>query len=137
MKIKYILFQFLALAVTLFAVQQLVGGFAISKAFSFAFMFWVIFLSTALAAPKVRAFFLLPSGVFFNAVIHTLLIGVVFWLCSAVIGGVSIVPVKFLTIEFLGILIKGTTLGSFGTITVVSIFIGTLYQLIIWLQSEK
>jgi hypothetical protein len=137
MKIKYICFQLLALALTLYTVKSQIGGLTISKSFSLAFMFWVLFGATAFLAPKLRTFFLLSNSLLFNVIAHSLLIGLVFWLCSMYIGGIVLVPIKFLTVEFSGILIKGTTLGSFGTITVVSVFIGTLYQVLIWLQGEK
>jgi hypothetical protein len=137
MKIKFLLFEFVLLWVTTLMVRELVGGFTIASSFSYAAMFWLLLWVTTFVAPKIRIFLLLPNMYIFNAIIHVVLIWGVYWLCTTLIGGVTVSPVKFLTVEILGIAIKGTTLGSFGTITVVSLLIGTIYQLLIWLQSDK
>ena len=137
MKIKQLLFHFFLGIVILFAVKEYIGGFELSKVFSFALVFILLYSVTSWLAIKVRVFFLLPRIIFLDILFQTLFIGVVMWICNSYIGGITLAPVKFSVISLLGLTVTRKSLGEFGTIGVVSLVIAVVYQGLIWLNSDK
>ena len=137
MKIKQLLFHFFLGIVILFAVKEYIGGFELSKVFSFALVFILLYSVTSWLAIKVRVFFLLPRIIFLDILFQTLFIGVVMWICNSYIGGITLAPVKFSVISLLGLTVTRKSLGEFGTIGVVSFVIAVVYQGLIWLNSDK
>lgn len=134
---KPVFFQIFLGIVTLFTILSIVGGVVISQTFSFAFIFWGLFVVVLLATRQVRKFFLLPDNYFADALIHAVLVFIVLWLCNSFLGGVTIHSLLFPSFTVSGVKVIGTTLGTFGTIGVVSVLFGLLYQGLIWLNDGK
>lgn len=137
MNLKYIGFTFLSTYLSFMVVQYMLGGFTLTKTASFVIVFWLLAWVIAVGAEKIRIFFLLPSILGIKILVHALLMWGGFWFMDSFIGGITIVPIQILSTEILGISVNATTLGSFGTIAVVSVAGATVYQTLIWLQKEK
>jgi len=137
MKIKQVFAQLLTALVVLLAAKAVVGGFVFSSAISYVGMFLALYLSSEWFATKIRIFFLLPSLLLIPILIHSAIIAGVFYLANSIFGGITIVPTnpQFITAipDFLPI----QQLGEFGTIVMVSLWCGTVYQLINWLYLDK
>ncbi len=137
MKIKQAFAKILIGLVVFFAIQNLIGGFELSKSISYVLVFLALFLATEWLTVRIRIFFLIPPLLPMLILIHTLLLFALFYLGDSVIAGVSVTKLHPGFILFLGKPKVLQTLGEFGTIGVVSLCMGIVYQVINWLSSEK
>jgi hypothetical protein len=137
MRFKLLLFQGVVAIVSLLSVKYFINGFTFSTAPSYLFMFWTLYIAGTVLAVKVRTFFLLPQVYYLDAAVTAIVIAGVFWVCSNIIGGVTFHPTTVQAFSFLGISVKATAFGTFGTIGLVAVLSGALYQVIILLEREK
>lgn len=137
MKIKQIIFQLSLSALLLALVSKYTGGIVFANSLTYVTMFMLFYWAATLAAAKVRSFFLLPSGIFFEVIVHIGLLMIAFYLSHSLFGGITIKAVNFPSFIFFGGKVIGTSLGLFGTIAVLSAQIGLAYQSLIWLNIEK
>lgn len=137
MKIKQLIFQIFLSLLVLYFVAQYTSSITISQTFSFAIIFYLLYVAVALATQRFVTFFLLPKGFPFAALIQSVLLFVVIYLCTSFLGGVAIHFMAFPSFGFLGVKVIGTSLGLFGTIAVDAVLIGIVYQLLIWLNEQK
>lgn len=137
MKIKQIIFQLLLSFLLLAIVSKFTGGILFANSITYIAMFLCFYGAATLASSRIRSFFLLPSGPVFDALIHVVILMVVFYLSHSLLGGITIKAVNFPSFVFFGGKVIGTSLGLFGTIAVLSAQIGLAYQTLIWLNTEK
>jgi len=137
MKIKQVFAQILLSICVLLVTRFLVGGFVFSHSSTLVAMFLALFAATDWVTVRVRIFFLLPSLLPIPILIHSAIIGLLFYVANHYISGISIVA---LNPQFLAAFNKFLPLqnfGEFGTIVMVSLFCGIVYQTINWLYTEK
>jgi hypothetical protein len=137
MKIKQAVAQIILSIIVLCAAKTVVGGFAFSNSITYISMFLALFAGTDWVATRFRIFFLLPSMLPVPILLHSTLIGLLIYLASSIISGVTVTSLNPWVAQIIQDVLPRQEFGEFGTIVVVSLFCGTLYQLINWLYSEK
>ncbi|WKZ24143.1 MAG: hypothetical protein QY312_00860 [Candidatus Dojkabacteria bacterium] len=121
----------------LWSTLYLLGGFVLSRSFGYVTIFILLYLATDFLSQKVRIFFLLPKFLVIQILLHSLLLFGLFLLSDGVIAGVTITQLHPGVVLQLRDTPLMKVLAEFGTIGVVSLFMGTVTQVINWLQSEK
>jgi hypothetical protein len=137
MKIKQLLTQICILLLVLFTVKSLVGGFVFSKSSTYVALFLALYSFSGWFTTRIQIFFLLPRIVPFMVLLHSALLMVLFYIGNALIGGITITTLAPSFLHLFSKSVSQQMLGEFGTIGVVAFLIGIVYQLIIWLNSER
>lgn len=137
MKIKQLLMQICLLMLVLIAVKALVGGFVFSKSTTYVIIFLVVYSFSGWFASRIQIFFLLPRMAIFMILLHSAVLAIIFYVGNEIIGGITVTSILPGFLQLLGKSVTQQMLGEFGTIGLVSFLIGFVYQVIIWLNSEK
>lgn len=137
MKIKQAFAQIILSIVVFYAAKTIIGGFVFSNSATYVAIFVSLFAGTDWVATRIRIFFLLPSLLPVPILLHSVIIGGLLYVANNIIGGITITALNPKLISSIQGVLPRQEFGEFGTIVVVSLFCGTLYQLINWLYSEK
>jgi hypothetical protein len=137
MKIKQLIVQICIGLLILMTVKGLLGGFVFSKSVTYVLIFLVLYSFSGWAVNRIQIFFLMPKIIFLSMALHALVLTAIFFVGNSIIGGITITSLQPSVLHLFSKSLAQQMSGDFGTIGVVSLSIGIVYQGIIWLNSEK
>lgn len=137
MKIKQILVQIVISLLVLVTVQSLAGGFVYSRSTPYVAIFIALIALSGWMTTRIQVFLLLPKIIPFMVVLHSVVVFFIVYISNNVIGGVTVTSLNPNFVRLLGLAPFLKSIGEFGTISVVALLVGGMYQVIIWLNSEK